>query len=243
MNQTITLMNPKNRLQTIFQRKHVDLPVYSSVNETGQWVSTVTLHDGTIFTGPPRIRKTQAEIAAANVVLVALGEKCPDVDSVFINTVSRPRLHTLDMDVPTTEDSVPMYVLVDYENINKLEHLHNIHMGPDGLPAYIYKFVGFCNHKATTVEPSHIVYSQGKDAVDHFISVFIGCLIHALKQHQAIILLLSKDHFASHHTNFYRDMENITVKHFASEKRCLQYMEQLKYSKTATVPVYHDEDI
>ena len=70
-------MTSKNRLQEYFQKKDLDLPIYSTARAGGEdhnptWISQVSLCDGRIFVSDPHSKKKYAELESATDALAAL---------------------------------------------------------------------------------------------------------------------------------------------------------------------------
>ncbi len=224
-------MNSKNELQMYCQRHHQPLPTYCCLrNDHGQWVSTVSFCDLTgqnhVYTGAACSKKTNADIMAAEqAVHDGFGP-----DAVRINVdIPQTQAHTLLDNIELS----PMYVLIDYENINKLDMLHNVFRNSNGQASCIYKFVGYSHHSADTEYPSHIVHSPGKDSVDHYISIFIGMLmgLYGMKS-EMTILVLTKDLFAAHYTGFIKGIDNVKIHHIPSETACVSFLNNAGYYAT-----------
>ena len=233
--------NDKNKLQIYCQRNRLDLPEYSSTRtDSGMWVSTVrfTNVDGQSIekTGHPCSKKVQADISAAT----AAREVVKQLDALSeSDIIVNPKLGTFDLMMPQEGDLNPMFVLVDYENINKLDHLHNKFVNGSGKPVYVTKFAGYCNPKAETNETTHIVQGAGKDAVDHYISFYLGLLIKYLDDlgyEKYNIVILTRDSFGRHHISLTR--QDKTVQHCSSENRCLDLLSRNGYSKTPSRVCY-----
>ncbi len=227
--------NAKNILQIYCQKQAAELPIYTQTFDEGTraWQSTVCIA-GHTSVGEQAARKAQADILAAERACLTLGliqSKAQSNDIVVI-----PKLNTWELLLPKEGDRNPMFILVDYENVNKLESLHYQFVNSSGYPAYVCKFVGYCNHKASTQEPSHIVGSAASDAVDHYISFYLGMLLRELLCHTEVdtihIIILTKDKFGAHHTNLAH--EKLHVTHCATEKNCLDIMQKHNYSATST---------
>ena len=234
--------NSKNLLQTYCQKRKLDLPVYTSEfnNSTRQWTSSVSFtdeHQVHHVTGQPQTRRTDADISAAQEAYQTIA---PAALQLSDNIVA-DKYHMLDLVLPVDGDTKPVYVLVDYENINKLNYLHNKFVNEKGYPLYVLKFVGYCNHKAETDEPTHVVQCNGRDAVDHFISMYLGMLIQKLCKPVTLtlqdithirIIVLTKDIFGSHYTKFVDSLSGIIVYHCASENSCMQLLKEFGYIDT-----------
>jgi hypothetical protein len=237
--------NEKNTLQTYCQRNGIALPDYMSIQDvrTGKWISTVTfIYDGknVKYDGKACSRKTQADIAAASVAVLDICD--PNLGSVAdVNISSVKRAHT-SIDFCNSVTETGMYVLIDYENVNKLQHLHNTFSKPGDNDAKIFKFLGYSHHKAETDEASHIVHSGGSDAVDHAISVFVGILIakHKISSKMSIVIL-TKDLFAERvHNMLSNSCGGPEVKHIPSERQCVEFLHTRGYEQTNKRIVYED---
>lgn len=224
--------NAKNMLQEFCQQNRLPLPEYTRKrdDDDGLWYSTVTFCDQQ-YAGEGRGKKSAADIAAAERALSARSDTLPhdhtkriviSNDQVEpIDIVVVPRLQTL---LPWAKPEATMFVVVDYENINKLTQLHNKFVDSNGIPVEICKIVGHCNQKSTTDEPSHVVKGQGSDAVDHFISMCVGQIIASPADHHRYIAIVTRDMFGAHLENFAKDIPEITITHFASEKKAVDYL-------------------
>lgn len=251
------MSNDKNTLQTYCQRNGIDFPVYTSIRDTVKWTSTVILvHNGknVEYVGKACSRKTQADIAAATIAVTDLGlilgpNPHPDPSQsspgsvVDLNISSAKRAHT-STDFCNSVTKTGMYVLVDYENVNKLQHLHNTFSRQGDHDANIFKFLGYSHHKADTNEASHIVHSGGRDAVDHAISIFVGILIanrHSLSLSKMSIVILTKDLFAERVHNMLRNScDGLEVIHVPSEKQCIEFLHSKGYEQTDRRIIYED---
>ena len=227
--------NAKNTLQVYCQKKGLALPRYNAYfNETTRkWISTVSLID-IAFTGDAEQKKSHADISAAIGVCMKLGlyESKPALDIITVH-----KYNTLDLIYPKKGDTDPMYILVDYENVNRLDHMHNTFTNKDGYPAYVGKFVGYCNQKADTDEPTHIIPIHGSNAVDHFISFYLGMLVQCLlmgdcKINCLTIILLTGDGFGAHHKFLTGERDDLTVHHCRSEKTAIGILEKHNYKET-----------
>ena len=71
-------LSAKNRLQELYQKQKLPLPIYDSTNLSSvphipSWRATVTLYDGTQYDSPICSTKTKAEIGAAECALKVAG--------------------------------------------------------------------------------------------------------------------------------------------------------------------------
>lgn len=220
--------NKKNQLQIYCQRNGYPMPEYIHQQiSNGNWVSTVRVRDrdGGIgeFIGEERIRKTHADISAAGVAVAYFGldDPVPSQYNIILN-----KYHTIEDYIMSFESDQGMVVLVDYENVNKLEHLHNVWMN-EATRATIYKFVSYGHHKADTLEPSHLVQSGGNDAVDHAISLCVGILLSKGSGSKRKCLIVSGDHFAE-------CLKNICdgrVLHAKTERQAISILHEHGYAK------------
>lgn len=233
-------MNSKNQLQTYCQRQGIALPKYTSHQdaETKMWLSTVNFNNKS-FVGEPQPKKTAADISAADKALSLLVDIqlpnsviVPDVDSPAEDVCMVNKYKSWDLMLPLEDDMDPLFVLIDYENVNKLDHLHYLYT-KDANPAYVCKFVGYCNQKASTDECTHIVHSSGSDAVDHYISFYLGMLYKTLVDRglHSTVVILTRDKFAAHHRTFCD--HNHTFIHCPTEADCIKILTQRGYTKTA----------
>lgn len=247
--------NDKNNLQIYCQRNGLPLPVYNQrVDATGQWTSTVTLTGKdsaeSTYEGCACPRKTQSDIAAASVALKALklspgSEGSEGSESGTGQVIKMPRCHTIEDYYESIQSyrCTDVFVLVDYENVNKLHNLHYIFSveGRHRQEAAIYKFLGYSHHNAESKEVSHIIHSGGSNAVDHAISMFVGMIIAACRgddeRRIPTILIVTKDQFAERLQNMSRS-EGAKIIHVPSERQCVELLTSLGYTQTNCQVVY-----
>ena len=216
------MVSTKNQLQQFLQKLKLDLPEYfSSKTDEGLWISKVkfVLSDDKEYTGDPFKRKAQAECSAASKALKAINqigsikktETCLSVDDVIY---------------PSSDDVDKIYVLVDYENINRISNLEKIVLSHKTIT--LLKFAGHCHPRALVGQSNYVIESSIKDAVDHYISFYIGKLVchHQASgnQNMLVILVLTRDHYASSYQSFTRD-KSINIIHCASEGKCISYLD------------------
>lgn len=215
------MASTKNQLQQFLQKLKLDLPEYfSSKTDEGLWISTVkfVLSDDNMleYVGEPFKRKTQAECSAAfkavkHLDCIKMAETSYDVDHVEFS----------DNDV---------YILVDYENINKIPNLEKLAAKNTGLK--LLKFAGHCHPKALAGKSNFVIESSIKDAVDHYISFYIGKLVYQHRRQRSdeepkknlLVLVLTRDHYASSYQSFSND-KSVKIIHCASETKCMSHLE------------------
>lgn len=244
--------NKKNELQVLCQRSNIPLPVYEQHrDDMGKWVSTVTFiwnDNMKQFTGSGCDRKKQADISAAATAMDTLELDCMSTAKVSMavaddtNVIITNRSHTLSDFCDTASAAVDtgMYVLIDYENVNKIQHLHYNFRHADADNVRIFKFLGYSHHKVDTDEASHIVHSGGSDAVDHAISMFVGMITksykdqHISRKEPPFIIILSKDQFAERLHNLARtdSLEVPIIIHLPSEVQCVDFLRDHGYIQT-----------
>ena len=216
------MASTKNQLQQFLQKLKLDLPEYfSSKTDEGLWISTVkfVLSDNNKleYVGDPFKRKTQAECSAAFKAVKYLdcikkAETNYDVDHVeFAET--------------------GVYVLVDYENINKISNLENLVIRNKGI--ILLKFAGHCHPKALVGKSNYVIESSIKDAVDHYISFYIGKLVYQYQnqlldgeQTKLLIFVLTRDHYASSYQSFSNN-SSVSIIHCGSEMKCISHLESI----------------
>ena len=244
-------MNAKNLLQEYYQRQGLPSPKYISVQDdnTKMWSSTV-ITAGFTYKGASHTKKVAAEIAAAEAALLDIVPGPGPVKATQSASASASasatvlnKFDTWELMLPIDSDQTPLFILIDYENVNKLDHLHNRYVNSKGYPAYVCKFVGFCNQKADTVECTHVVQSSASDAVDHYISFYLGMLYRALTDRliepvhdvNPVFIILTRDKFGSHLQSFIK----YPVHHCPSEVACIKLITGLGYTKTDTQYHYY----
>ena len=214
------MASTKNQLQQFLQKLKLDLPEYfSSKTDEGLWISTVkfVLSGDEIeeleYTGEPFKRKTHAECSAAFKAIQQL-------ECIKKNEMSYA--------VDNVEYSINgIYVLVDYENINKISNLEKLVTLNDKVT--LLKFAGHCHPKALAGQSNYVIESSIKDAIDHYISFYIGKLVHNHQfsaseyNNKLLILVLTRDHYASAYQSFTND-STVDIIHCASEMKCMEYL-------------------
>ncbi len=117
-----------------------------------------------------------------------------------------------------------IYVLVDYENINKISKLQKM-KAQSTQEICVLTFAGHCNSKS--LKSNFVIESSIKDAVDHYISFYIGKLVNQHKHDKMLsIFVLTKDHYASAYSSF-TEHKNISITHCPSENKCISMLENL----------------
>src|SRR3989339_958196 len=135
----------KNALQEYCQKHKQPLPIYDTIpypKDTGvQWVSTVTLADGSKFVGDSDIRKTLAEIKAAQRALDEIesvtinnGAKVNKLAEKYLRKIhTRKRIILVDLDnmqgivdkIPDSDDEVYGFLstrtAIDKEKLSQLD--------------------------------------------------------------------------------------------------------------------------
>ena len=217
------MTSAKNKLQEYFQRKNLTLPQYDTIIlSTKEWSSTVTFsldgHDYT-YTGPSSLKKKQAECNTAHVAYTAV---FPSTDICY----RTPKIKAGEILVPKTDHQTYIYVLVDYENINRVPELDRLDKKSNELT--VLRFVNHLHSESKTEEANCIVESSIKDAVDHYISFYIGNLCATVPNNKSLhIIVLTRDHFASALPSFVTCYKNITLKHYGNEKKCIDELQRI----------------
>lgn len=226
------MASSKNKLQEYFQRYSLTLPTYESNKLDGDWVSTVKFTyngDDYEFKGNSSLRKKQAECNAAKEALETVGDSL----RAKSETVEKPitEIRVGEILVPHTTSDRYTYVLVDYENINKISALNALDRNTKNLT--ILRFVSHLHVKATTDEANCVIDSSIKDAVDHYISFYVGGLCNKIPSTSPLyIFILTRDHFASSIPTFVAAYSNVTVKHCGTEKKCIEELRHLGITST-----------
>lgn len=221
------MSNPKNSLQEHQQRYQLDLPSYSSTQTERGWISQVQVN-GKTYTGQPCPKKTKADCSAAAAALLDLTGS--DGSSAVSTSSSPPVTYSVGQLALSLDQVSPLvYVLVDYENTNKIEKLEHFVHTKDQLT-----LLKFTSHLHSQADKANIVVESAiKDAVDHYISFYAGMLCQHIKSSASpspvSIIVLTRDHFASAMINF-TDQSKVNIYHCPSEDRCLQLLEQLNIS-------------
>uniref|UniRef100_A0A6C0J5V7 DRBM domain-containing protein n=1 Tax=viral metagenome TaxID=1070528 RepID=A0A6C0J5V7_9ZZZZ len=228
-------INYKNALQEYAQKINSELPTYKQIRipVSNLWYSTVTYNNISI-TGNQCTRKIAADLSAAEMALKSI-DPSDDIENIILNKYEPFDLFTHALNMPQTDK---ISVLIDYENINKLEHLHNL-WSHSGKILPILKFVAHDNPHAEKYTSTHIIPCSGKDAVDHFISTFIG--FHLSVAHMKTVIILTRDGFGEHHSLFYRDVHNgikPKVHYCTSERVCVKLLKHLGCKKENIIPHY-----
>lgn len=216
-------MSSKNRLQEIYQKQNQMLPIYNTTQVDGMWISEAITTDGIKTKSDPQARKTLAECDVADKVLKLLETvNASDAESpsessqrlslsdVFSSISVHEKLH----------NKTPTYVLVDYENVNKLFKLQSCSQYS------VIRVVSYVNQKASTGEADVVINSCGSDSVDHYISALVGRLIQEHVYHQENlewlkIIILTRDRFAAAHLQMWQDQRKVKIYHSVTEQAVL----------------------
>ena len=167
-------MNSKNLLQEICQKTKFPLPVYTTIKSNDLFLATVKVtYNGIDYeaTGEERARKTEAEISAAQEMLLTL-------KSLREQQIQR---FTAYRDI---------YVLIDIENIHLGDFFEHYQFNDK------YHFIGFAteNHPSITVCSPQIeiktIKSSQKDAAD-ILLIYYASHISTYGR----IIIVTKDHF------------------------------------------------
>lgn len=161
-------------MQELCQRDHRDLPIYTDEHQLGDglWVSTVEAFDVKLK-GDPFPSKKQSQQNAAHKLL-----------QLLTNDSSPPQDYYEDRhnynDVVTCQDRIA--VLVDLENYPQMNT--SVYLDTKFVNVDFFGFVGKCSsHAQKNLQKQYpfinviIVDNTAKDAVDHFISMYLTYLI------------------------------------------------------------------
>jgi len=217
----------KNSLQELFQKLELPLPTYNTQSQATaphQWQSTVTLliNDKICaFTGDMIERKHMAESDAARVAINSITVKN------LIDLKKQP-LFSLDHIIIPNEPtkSKYTYVLIDYENTGKCDYLNKLDANTDQLT--VIRFIGTLHPKASYGVANYIVDSTVKDAVDHYISFYIGALVSKIPKTTSLeIFVVTRDHFGASLSHIVSGFKNVTLKHCVDEQQCTDDLHEL----------------
>jgi len=222
------MASTKNILQEYFQRNKLSMPYYSTdKTDKGEWISTVKFSvncQNYNFEGSPSAKKRQAECNAANKALEEMSTEFKKIQKTKIS-----HLRTVDVGeifVPTRDQDKYTYVLVDFENISKIARLNLLDHQTSTLT--VLRFVSHLHVKAVTDEVNCVIDSSIKDAVDHYISFYVGGLCNKIPTTVPLyIFILTRDHFASSIPTFVQGYSNVTVKHCGTEEKCIDELRKL----------------
>lgn len=232
--------NMKNKLQIYCQQNKLSLPEYSnSMSVEGKWISTVTFKYGE-FQSDPCDKKTTADISAATKAIQMLNAGMDtDTEDHSSLLIKQRRIKTIDDMIKSAvlKDTSPFYVLVDYENINKLSDLNYVFKNSKDQEVTTYRFLAYNHHNTTSDHCSHIVNSGGSDAVDMAIAMFVGMLLaNCRAQRQPLtIIILTGDSFAECVQNFTRSVECPSVFHIPTEQDCVSILNERGFERTDNV--------
>lgn len=201
----------KNDLQCIFQKKHLPLPIYTSVREGGEdhlptWRCIVKLHNGEEYISDVYNKKTQAELCAASKALKSVNLSNVIRNKTFDNGVSIDKF-TVDLQIETPLSKIlprnnildpklyPTIILVDVENMPKF-----IPSIQDKISKYsVRAFVGEHHCLANKLYESGVKVilspSTRTDGTDTCIQTYVGFLLAAGEFEQ--YLIATRDHFGS----------------------------------------------
>lgn len=232
-------ISTKNTLQEYFQRRGADLPEYTSKQlDNGNWESVVTIKvngETLQFKGEQSDRKRQSECNSAGAALkhlsietqgtvaTVVSIQTPTLAPVPRRAIEYPVGHIC---IPHGEHKRYTYVLVDYENSSKIPEIDEYDKTHTDVT--VLRFVSHLHPKASSGEANYIVESSISDAVDHYITFYVGSLCAKIPAESALyILVLSRDHFASALPSFVTGYKNVTIKHCGTERKCIEELRSI----------------
>lgn len=193
-------MSSKNRLQEIFQRRGLALPVYHTEQIGGPahdpvWVSEVELSSGERIRGDETTSKTAAEQSAANKALLKL--QSPKIAS---RSASPKKVLPIDQTVsvrptpPEQKSVIRTCLLIDGENLPNLAKIASSFLVP-GLEILI--FIGHHHHLSERDYgvPKVLVPTTHSNGVDSCMQVYVGTFLQTDKYDR--YLIGTRDHFGS----------------------------------------------
>lgn len=220
--------NYKGLLQEYYQKQGLDLPIYTytSCNGTSGWIAHLQTKHAQ-YNSAPCGSKKEADQAVAQMALEPL-----------LNVKNKPSQQTTQTNLSTKQFTL---VVVDLENYPQIDT-------PDFLNTQFTNvqfngFVGKCSSHAQIDLPRKypfmsvcIVNSVLPDAVDHYISMYIGQFIGMTagllqygSQHNYNIIVLTRDRFVGCTIDAARQIEpelNIDIVHAVNAKECYDYLVQ-----------------
>lgn len=188
-------MSSKNRLQEIFQRQGLALPVYHTKQIGGPahapvWVSEVELPSGERIRGDETTSKTAAEQSAADKALLKIASRSASPKKVLHidQTVSgRPT-------PPEQKSVIRTCLLINGENLPDLAKTASSFLVP-GLEILI--FIGHHHHLSERDYgvPKVLVPTTHSNGVDSCMQVYVGTFLQTDKYDR--YLIGTRDHFGS----------------------------------------------
>lgn len=195
----------KNLLQEYCHRNDIDLPVYNQVNQSGTWISTISLDGKEMFA--EGTSKKQADKNAANKMMIHL-------DSMGMENKVKKPINAVNYTLPKREFDI--YLLVDYENSSKIDQLTKHIAKKTDSHVLMLLICFFCHSKASVSDV--VVHSSVSDACDHYISYLIGVI--AARNIPSTVIVYTRDHFGATLVSFVPEM--MTVHHCPTEDMCIK---------------------
>jgi hypothetical protein len=212
------MSNSKNILQEYYQKHNLSMPKYISVQDPVSllWSSTVTFtnpkgEEVTVTSSQER-KKTDSTISAAGMALKML-------DGITEPKEPKDQQSYLPLGSNFSTNTATCTVLVDYENVHTLDRLVS------NKNVDVIKFVSMCNPRTSSAD--FVIKSIGSDAVDHFISVYLGCLWMKYEHKEHNVIVLTRDRFAGNLLNFFSPDQGFKVHHVTNEKDCLNLIDSI----------------
>lgn len=194
-------MSSKNRLQEIFQRQGLALPVYHTKQIGGPahapvWVSEVELPSGERIRGDETTSKTAAEQSAADKALLKLRSS-----KIASGSASPKKVLHIDQTVsvrptpPEQKSVIRTCLLINGENLPNLAKIASSFLVP-GLEILI--FIGHHHHHLSERDygvQKVLVPTTHSNGVDSCMQVYVGTFLQTDKYDR--YLIGTRDHFGS----------------------------------------------
>lgn len=191
-------LNAKGKLQEIYQKKQLALPVYDTVRCGGVahrplWKSTVTLADGSQYSGDIHETKSKSDASAASYALILLNVQKSLTES---SNISETNSSVINSSTAKPVDIIGRTaVLVDVENLPKFidEISHK-------LSAYtVYAFIGEHHCLIDKEYPGGVIKiispSTRPDGTDCCMQVYTGMLL--AQEAYDTYFIATRDHYGS----------------------------------------------
>lgn len=176
-------------MQEYFQSLGLSLPKYKTRKVAGEdhnpkWQSTVTLPDGSQFTGHTKCRKVDAECSAAKKAIKNMDtEDMSEDEKEITKPKDRIRKKKKKKEKQTTSiDTAPKIMLIDLENIFLNDKMLQYLVEDD--TTHVIGFISAFHSNADKEYPIEVykINSPAKEAADHAMSFHAGYLTTILSQ-------------------------------------------------------------
>ncbi len=214
-------LSAKNRLQELYQKQKLPLPIYDSTNLSSvphipSWRATVTLYDGTQYDSPICSTKTKAEIGAAECALKVAGVEHNSAKPSIVEKHFR----------------YPVYVFIDVENQSPDAVIELCQRCRVSTNLIIYAICGFKHVSATKdYDDKRVIKalspSSRRDGADFYIATKIGECLGEMKVSAGSVVVVTRDHFGDVMEDILRNqLGEKRTRHAVSIDEVMTYHEQ-----------------